>query len=57
MDKEGFTVKPDDTWMGDHYGLKRFETKKDAETAADNLFKKYSKDRKLHRVTIVPIEK
>lgn len=47
-----FKVTTEKTWTGDHYGIKKFDTKEDAENMATKLFDKYSKDKKLYRITI-----
>lgn len=48
------SVKAEDTWLGDHYGLKEFDTEKQAEEVATKLFNKYYE--KLNQITIHPLK-
>lgn len=55
MKNAEFQVSRDLTPIGDHYGLKSFKTKKEAENAASELFDRFNKNsriKKLYRVTL-----
>ncbi len=53
MGGRGFDVKMvDNTWLGDHYGIRTFNTKSEAEKEALHLSKKYSD--KLYQITVFP---
>lgn len=47
-----FSVKRVGTCEGDHYGIKHFDSDKDAELAANSLFEKFAKGTKLYRLTV-----
>lgn len=54
MSQLKFRVEIEDTWLGDHYGLKKFETKAKAEVAATKLFEECSD--KLNQITITQLK-